>query len=236
MANIIEIQKEVEKEIANKETMNLLVATTFKGLELNNIKQAICEGIIRGFTFKDFLEKNIYAIPFGKENQSYSLVTSIDYARKIGMRSGVIGKSEPRYDEKDGRIVSCSVTIKRKLGNDIGDFTSLVFFSEYSTGRNLWATKPRTMIAKVAEMHALRMACPEEMSQLYVEEEKEKGTVIEVTPLLSEELIKKVEATTNEAQLKEIWEANKGLGKDFAKLVTEHKKFIQSVKKDENPQ
>ncbi len=30
------------------------------------------------------------------------------------------------------------------------------------------------MIAKVAEVHALRKACPEEMSQIYVEEEREK--------------------------------------------------------------
>ena len=233
MTNIIEIQKEVDKEIANKETLNLLVATTFKGLEVKNIKQAICEGMIRGFTFKDFLEKNVYAIPFGS---AYSLVTSVDYARKIGMRSGVIGKSEPRYDEKDGKIISCSVTIKKAIGNNVGDFTSLVFFSEYSTGRNLWVSKPRTMIAKVAEMHALRMACPEEMSQLYVEEEKEKGNVIEVTPLISEELIKKVEATTTLEQLKAIWEENKGLGKDFASLVTKQKNFINSVKKDEATQ
>lgn len=32
------------------------------------------------------------------------------------------------------------------------------------------------MIAKVAEMHALRMACPEEMRQQYVEEEFTKGS------------------------------------------------------------
>lgn len=233
MSNIIEIQNEVSKEIGNKETMSLLVATTFKGLQPANIKQAIVEGMIRGFTFKDFLEKNIYAIPF---KDGYSLVTSIDYARKIGMRSGVIGKSEPRYDEKDGKIISCSVTIKKAIGNNVGDFTSLVFFSEYSTGRNLWTSKPRTMIAKVAEMHALRMACPEEMSQLYVEEEKEKGNVIEVTPLISEDLIKKVEATTTLEQLKAIWEENKGLGKDFASLVTKQKNFINSVKKDEATQ
>ena len=123
---------------------------------------------MRGFEFKDFLDKNIYAVPFGG---SYSLITSIDYARKVGMRSGVVGKSAPVYQEQDGKIISCSVTIKKEIKGLIGDFTSLVFFDEYNTGRNQWASKPRTMIAKVAEMHALRMACPEELSQAYSEEE-----------------------------------------------------------------
>ena len=53
----------------------------------------------------------------------------------------------------------------------VGDYTAKVYFTEYSTGRNLRNTKPRTMIAKVAEMHALRSAFPEEMAQQYVEEE-----------------------------------------------------------------
>jgi hypothetical protein len=231
MTNLIEIKNEIDKELANKEVLSTLVATTFKGLQPPQVRSALMEGMIRGFKFQDFLVKNVYAIPF---KEGYSLITSVDYARKIGMRSNVIGKSEPIYEEKDGRIISCAVTIKRKVGNEIGDFTAKVYFAEYTTNRNLWTSKPRTMIAKVAEMHALRMACPEEMAQVYVEEEMEKGNVVEATAVISEELIKKVEATKTEADLKAIWEANKGLGKDFAKLVTTQKKFINDVKKDEN--
>lgn len=180
-----DIQKyhdEVTRELANKETLGILLQTTFKGLEEQNVKQAIVEGMIRGFTFKDFLEKNIYAIPFtenkGKPNekQGYSLITSIDYARKIGMRSGIVGSSEPAYEMNGVKVVACSVTVKRKTAGMVGDFTAKVYFEEYTTGRNLWTSKPRTMIAKVAEMHALRKACPEEMSQVYVEEEMEQKT------------------------------------------------------------
>ena len=47
------------------------------------------EGYLKDFTSKDFLQKNIYAIPYGDK---YSLVTSIDYRRKIGARSGIVGK------------------------------------------------------------------------------------------------------------------------------------------------
>ncbi len=167
------IQNEVTRELANKETLGLLLGTTFKGLSEQSMRKAVVEGMIRGFEFKDFLEKNIYAIPYGT---NYSLVTSIDHARKVGMRSGVIGKSEPEfevsnYDGKGEQVVSCKVTIKRRVGADIGEFSERVYFGEYTTGKNLWVSKPRTMIAKVAEMHALRMACPEELSQAYVEEE-----------------------------------------------------------------
>jgi hypothetical protein len=158
------VNKQIAAELKDPAITRALLGTTFKGLKAEVMKQAIFEGMLRGFQFKDFLEKNVYAIPY---RDAYSLVTSIDYARKIGMRSGVVGKSAPTFEMNGKQIVSCSVTIKRKVSGSIGDFTSLVFFDEYTTGRNLWSTKPRTMIAKVAEMHALRMACPEEMSQLY---------------------------------------------------------------------
>jgi hypothetical protein len=90
------------------------------------------------------------------------------------MRSGVIGKSAPVFEMDEKKLVSCSITIKRRVGQDIAEFTATVYFDEFTTGKNLWNSKPRVMIAKVAEMHALRMACPEEMSQLYTAEEFDK--------------------------------------------------------------
>jgi len=168
--SIAEIKKEVSTQLADKETMQALVATTFKGLNEANVKRAVVEGMMRGFTFKDFLEKNVYAIPYG---QGYSLVTSIDYARKIGMRSGVVGTSAPVYEDKDGQVISCTITIKRKINEYVGDYSATAYFGEYNTGKQQWLSKPRTMIAKVAEMHALRKACPEELSQSYSEEEME---------------------------------------------------------------
>lgn len=219
MTNIIEIQKEVKTELANKEVLNALVATTFKGLEPEIIPQAIVEGRIRGFLFQDFLQKNIYAIPFGK---SYSLVTSIDYARKIGMRSDVVGKSEPSYEMDEKKIVACSVTIKRKVAGEVGEFTSKVYFDEYTTGRGTWTSKPRTMIAKVAEMHALRMACPEQMSQVYVEEEMEKEVVgVAKTVDFSEYEAKLKEAKTVE-ELRTTWNS----------LPGEAKKKFEGVKEE----
>lgn len=186
--SIQKINNEVEIQLQDKKVLATLVETTFKGLTETNIKKAMVEGMVRGFTFKDFLEKKVYALPY-KDNYSgeqvYSLVTSIDYARRVGSRAGIVGKDAPVFEEdgSDG-IKSCSVTVHKKVPGDsyVGDFTSQVFFTEYAktdyksgepTG--LWKTKPRTMLAKVAEMHALRMACPEELAQTYAEEEMEKA-------------------------------------------------------------
>ena len=219
------INKEINVELSTPETSRALLATTFKGLTAVAMKQAIMEGMIRGYTFKDFLEKNVYAIPYG---QGYSLITSVDFARKVGMRSGVVGVSEPTYiDDKDGNIITCTVTIKRRIGDDIGEFTATVYFKEYTTGRNLWTTKPRTMIAKVAEMHALRKACPEELAQAYVEEEMQKETVIAIKQEISDEIKSKVENAKTEAELKIVWEENKGLGKDFGKMVVNKKNLLK---------
>lgn len=46
-----------------------------------------------------------------------------------------------------------------------------VSLREYTTGKNNWASKPGTMIQKVAEAHAFRKAFPVQMSGLYTPEE-----------------------------------------------------------------
>lgn len=205
MSEIIKIQNEVDVELSNPEAMKMLVLTTFKGLSATNVKQAMVEGYMRGFTFKDFLEKNIYAISYGN---TYNLVTSIDYARKIGMKSGIVGKDEPKYEtDENGSVTACSVSVKRKFPNDdyVGDFTAKVYFAEYSTGKNLWLSKPRTMLAKVAEMHALRMACPEELSQSYVEEEMERKDVASEPHFDVTEFQIKLESTGSTEELQRVW-------------------------------
>ncbi len=232
--SLVEIQKEVTVELANKEAVKMLLATTFKGLSQEVMPQAITEGMIRGFTFKDFLEKNIYAIPYGS---GYSLVTSIDHSRKIGMRSGIIGTMAPEFEvttvEGKEKIVSCTVMVKRRIGEDIGEFTARVYFDEYyragKTYNNeykpsLWDTKPRTMISKVAEMHALRKACPEELSQSYVEEELERDRKPAVATVMydKQKCIEKLDAAQNLEELKTAW----------ASLPPEAKAELENYKED----
>lgn len=221
-SQIVLINKELSRELATKEVVNALLQTTFKNFTEINMRKAMFEGMMRGFTFKDFLEKNIYAIPYG---QGYSLVTSIDYARKIAMRSGLCGKSEPKFEEQDGKAISCTVTVKRNVNGVVGEYTDKVYFSEYTTGRNLWTSKPRTMIAKVAEMHALRSAFPEEMAQQYIEEEFEKET--EELPAESkvEEYKSKLKATKTVEELRSVYASLP------IQVKTELRQFADELKK-----
>lgn len=216
-SNLVKIREEVKTIVSDKETMNALLQSTFNKMTPEVAKQAMLEAMLRGFTFDNLLQKDVYAIPFGG---SYSLVTSIDYARKIGMRSGVIGVSKPKYSYKEnGAIDSCEITVFRLIGNTKGEFTSEVYFDEYNTGKNQWSTKPRTMIAKVAEMHALRKACPEESSKMYIEDEIHEVIKEEVSFTKEEEKLKQ---SKTEEELKQNW----------ISLPVEAKKKLENVKNE----
>lgn len=200
MSTIETLNKEISLEISKPDVQKALLLTTFKGLDLQKMKQAMLEGMMRGFKFKDFLEKNVYAIPF---RDGYSLITSIDYSRKIAMNSGLVGKSAPVYEyDKNGHVISCTITIKRKVDGYVGEYTATADLREYSTGKNLWATKPKTMLAKVAEMHALRSAFPEQMAKQYVEEEIQKEIPTEIK---LDDFEQKLKATKSLDELSNVW-------------------------------
>jgi len=235
------VEKEFRRELSlNKSALNALLQTTFAKFTPELMQKAIFEGMMRGFNFKDFLEKNVYAIKYG---ESYSLITSIDFSRKIAMRSGLAGKSEPLFKElENGKIVSCTITIKRNVDGNIGDYTATVFFDEYyKAGKNgypsLWDSKPHTMIAKVAEMHALRSAFPEEMAKQYIEEEMQKNMAQDIEDEDFEEFEKKMREAKNVEELKTIWASLPQKAKaQFKGLATELKDNFKKevVQKDEN--
>jgi phage recombination protein Bet len=239
MTNIIEYKNQIKNDIlGNREVFNVLATKTFKGLDIKNIPQALLEGMMRGYKLEDFITKNVYAVPFfnkKEETQDYSLVESIDFCRKKAQKSGQSGKSKPEFTFKENNSIDTCTVIIYKTGGDERGYGETVFFDEYNTSKNLWVTKPKTMIAKVAEMHALRMAFPEELEHSYIEEEFEKEHIINIEENpISDELRKIIsEAKTNE-ELKKIRKENEGLGKSFDKLITDQMEFIKSVKEQEN--
>lgn len=64
--------------------------------------------------------------------------------------------------------------------SDGTDFYHTVAFDEYNTGKSTWASKPATMIRKVALVQALREAFPEDYQGLY--DSSEMGVNEEVLP------------------------------------------------------
>lgn len=237
-SQIAVINAEINRELMDPAVGRALLATTFKGLNAVSMKMAIMEGMVRGFKFKDFLEKNVYAIPF---KDGYALVTSIDRARKIGAKSGVVGIKKPQYVMDKflpDKIVSCEVTVQKRVGGYVGDYTAEVFFDEYyKPGRNnwpsLWDTKPRTMISKVAEMHALRKACPEELSQAYTEEEFDADKAEPHEPMPSYEVKRIIPAADDDEQSEPI--ASARMADDEEKKEAPPDDALEHMFDDETP-
>ena len=53
-----------------------------------------------------------------------------------------------------------------------------VLLSEYNTKQSTWNTMPETMIKKVAEAAALRMAFPDDLGGIYIQEEKDQESIL----------------------------------------------------------
>lgn len=122
----------------------------------------------------DPLMKQLYFIKYGEgEKAKVSYVTSIDGYRIIAHRTGLFaGVDLPIYEyDKTGRVTHCAITVHKIVQNQIVGFGAKVKFSEYNTNQNNWSKMPETMIAKVAEAHALRKAFPNDLSGIYTQDE-----------------------------------------------------------------
>lgn len=140
----------------------------------------------------DPLMKQLYFIKYGN-NVSY--VTSIDGYRIIAHRTGdFAGIDEPEYKyDPSGKLTHCTVRVYRK--SSVRAFAATVKFTEYNTGKNMWASMPETMIAKVAEAHALRKAFPQDLSGIYTTDEMDqakKETQPPVIKMITKDQVKKI--------------------------------------------
>lgn len=117
---------------------------------------------------------------------STSVITSKDYFVRTacaqetfdGMQAGVvIVKSDGSMERREGSLVGN--TTERLVGGWAKVYVknrqipsySEVSLGEYSTGKNLWASKPATMIRKVALVQAIREAYPEQFGGIYDRDE-----------------------------------------------------------------
>lgn len=70
-----------------------------------------------------------------------------------------------------------------------------VSLAEYNTGKSNWAKMPETMIKKVAEVAALRMAFPDDLGGIYSDDEMENVPLVEpekvrnVTPIETKDVL-----------------------------------------------
>lgn len=123
------------------------------------------------------LLKLAYLIRYGN---TYTFVTSISGIRGVVMKTGEFGgRTDTLFFDKDNNSynqwifdyppVLCKVGVYRK-GIEL-PFWGAARFNDFKKTGEFWNKMPSTMIAKVAESIALRLAFPDVLSGLYSEDE-----------------------------------------------------------------
>ena len=116
----------------------------------------------------DPFAKQIWAVKYG--NNPAAIFCGRDGFLAIAHRSGKFDGMESGTRKDGDDLVGWCRVYRKDMSRP---FEVEVSLSEYSTGKNLWLTKPKTMIVKVAESHALRRAFG--ISGLYAPEEIDTG-------------------------------------------------------------
>jgi phage recombination protein Bet len=150
---------------------------------LNDIR-AVCPAQLTKAEFTTFINtcRSMNLNPFTKEiyclkngTAAMQIIVARDGYRKVAQREAEYdyhqtdavysndkfrvyhGEVEHEYDLTDrGCIIGAYCTVKRRSSSK--SMYAYVELKEYDLKRSLWTTKPATMIKKVAEAHALRMA------------------------------------------------------------------------------
>ena len=116
----------------------------------------------------DPFSKQIWLVKYG--DNPAQIFCGRDGYLAIAHRSGQFDGIQSGSRIEDNELIGWCRVYRKDMSHP---FEVEVYASEYSTGKNLWRDKPRTMIQKVAEAHALRRAFS--ISGLYSPEEIDTG-------------------------------------------------------------
>lgn len=184
--------------------------------------------------------REAYLIKFGNDA---NIITGKDVFLKRaranesfrGFKAGIIVQNEKGIEKREGtfylkgqeNLVGGWASIYIKDWDVPFDHT--VAFDEYNTGKSTWASKPATMIRKVALVQALREAFPDDLSQLYAAEEMGSDPSIEDSIVLEnkDEFI----GTDERKKIFDLAENNEGIVK--AVLNKYRYESTRNIKKDD---
>lgn len=152
------------------EQLALIKSTVAKGATNDELKLFLYRCQVMGL---DPLKPGqIHFVKYG--SNPGSVVVGIEGFRAKAARTGKHdGTRREVIKDKDGKILGAWAEVWRKDASH--PFREEVPFDEYDTGRASWAKMPETMIKKVAEAAALRMAFPDDLGGLYTPEEMEQA-------------------------------------------------------------
>jgi phage recombination protein Bet len=139
----------------------------------------------------DPLAKQIYSI-----KRAGKMVTQIgiDGARLVAQRTGrYAGQDGPYWCGEDGVWKDVWLSAVHPLAAKVSVYLmgvergtpGVAHWKEYAPKNSeMWTRMPALMLAKCAEMLALRKAFPQELSGLYAQEEMEQADIIDVQPTI----------------------------------------------------
>ena len=154
MANEIVTTSE-QSQITSKLLSDYFATLTDK---LTDVQRNQFAAVAQAFGLNPF-KREIYATTYrNKDGQTVmSIVTGYEvYLKRAEMNPNYNG-FETNFQVVNGEM-GCTCKVYRK--DRTMPVTSTVWMSEYSTGRSLWASKPRMMLEKVAIATAFRRAFP----------------------------------------------------------------------------
>ena len=154
MANEIVATSE-QNQITSKLLSDYFATLTDK---LTDVQRNQFAAVAQAFGLNPF-KREIYATTYrNKDGQTVmSIVTGYEvYLKRAEMNPNYNG-FETNFQVVNGEM-GCTCKVYRK--DRTMPVTSTVWMSEYSTGRSLWASKPRMMLEKVAIATAFRRAFP----------------------------------------------------------------------------
>jgi phage recombination protein Bet len=108
-----------------------------------------------------------------------SIIIGIDGARRKAQESGNLDGVEVSVRKEDGKITYGTATVWLKgsshpIRAEV-PFEEFVARDQNGNPFQLWKTMPETMIKKVAEMTAYRMAFPSQLAGMYIDEEMQQA-------------------------------------------------------------
>lgn len=113
---------------------------------------------------------------FIKYGSTATIVVGIEGFRSNAARTGKHVSTKRGVIRNDnGDLIAGTCTVKRRdERGEIQEYTEESPFAEFNNPKNpKWQSMPETMIKKVAEAAALRMAYPDNLGGIYIEEEKD---------------------------------------------------------------
>jgi phage recombination protein Bet len=102
-----------------------------------------------------------------------TIVVGIEGFRSIAGRTGKVSGVKRGVTKEEGKLVSAWCEVHRSDWQHPA--REEVPFAEYTTGKGPWAKMPETMLKKVAEAAALRMAFPDDLGGVYTVEEMDQA-------------------------------------------------------------